>query len=48
MGRVVSVAQCNNTNMQVNLQGLVNGVYTIVFINESSGNRLTTRLLIAK
>jgi hypothetical protein len=48
LGRVVSVTQCNSANQQINLHGLANGVYTIVFFNEASGNKLTTRLLIAK
>jgi len=48
LGRVVSTRDCNTAHQQMNLDGLANGVYTIVFINSESGNKLTTRLLITK
>ncbi len=48
LGRVVSVTHCNDAHQQINIAGLANGVYTILFVNETSGNKLTTRLLIAK
>ncbi len=48
MGRVASVTTCTGAHQQINVEQLANGVYTILFINEASGNRLQTRLLIAK
>jgi peptide-N-glycosidase F-like protein/type IX secretion system substrate protein len=48
LGRVVSVTQCNSGEQQIDLQGLASGVYTIVFFNQVSGNKLSTRLLITK
>jgi len=49
LGRVVSEMACNDAHQQINVGDLVSGVYTILFINnDGTGNRLTTRLLIAK
>lgn len=48
LGRVVSVSPCSSAHQQINVGTLANGVYTILFINETSGNKLQTRLLIAK
>jgi hypothetical protein len=48
LGRVVSVTKCSDAHQQLNIEGLANGVYTVLFINTDSGNKLTTRLLIAK
>ncbi len=48
LGRVVATTPCNSIHTQVDLSSLASGVYTILFLNETSGNKLTTRLLIAK
>jgi hypothetical protein len=49
MGRMVSETTCNTNHTQINVQSLVNGVYTIVFTNTDRGSgKLTARLLIAK
>ena len=49
LGRVVSETACANTHTQVNVASLVNGVYTLLFIDDRHpDNKLSTRLLIAK
>ena len=48
LGRVVSTTKCTSPSQQINVSGFANGVYTILFLNEASGNKLQTRLLIAK
>jgi len=48
LGRVVVASKCTNAHQQINIGNLVSGVYTILFVNEGSGNRLSTRLLIVK
>ncbi len=48
LGRTVAGMPCTSSHQQVNLSSFANGVYTIVFLNELTGNKLTTRLLIAK
>jgi len=48
LGRVVSVTACNSPAQQINVEQLVSGVYTILFINATDNNRLETRLLITK
>lgn len=48
LGRVVAATPCSDAHNQVNIDGFANGVYTIVFINNATGNKLTARLLIAK
>ena len=48
LGRVVSVTLVNNPRQQINVEQLVSGVYTVLFINDINGNKLQTKLLIAK
>ena len=49
LGRVVSVTLCSSSLQQIDVKNLANGVYTILFVDEAHpGNKLTTRLLIAK
>ena len=48
LGRVVSETPCSASTQQINVEQLVSGVYTIVFVNNNSSNKLTARLLIAK
>ncbi len=48
LGRVVSMKKCNSANQQINVAGFASGVYTVLFLNEASGNKLQTRLIIAK
>ena len=48
LGRVASVTQCNSGHQQINTEKLANGIYTILFINETGGNKLQARLLITK
>ena len=47
LGRTVSVTTCKEANKQIETGHLVNGVYTIFFV-DGANNKLTTRLLIAK
>lgn len=48
LGRVVVTTDCNDAHKEMNIASLANGVYTILYVNEATGNKLTTRLLIAK
>ncbi|MCW3123003.1 MAG: hypothetical protein JWQ38_2495 [Flavipsychrobacter sp.] len=48
LGRVVAETACNTAHKEINVSSLVNGVYSVQFINKESGNRLVSRLLIAK
>ena len=48
LGRIVSETSVFNTHRQMDTHELVNGLYTILFINDNGGNMLSTRLLIAK
>jgi hypothetical protein len=48
LGRIVSVSPCTGTHQQISVDNFANGVYTILFINAASGNRLQARLLIAR
>ena len=49
LGRVVSETLCTDLHNQINVEALSNGVYTLLFIDNSHpNNRLTSRLLIAK
>ena len=48
LGRVVIEAKCSDAHQQINAEQLANGVYTILFINDTNNNRLQTRLVIAK
>ncbi len=48
LGRVVSETGCYDVRQQINTSSLINGVYTILFINDNGGNMLSTRLLIMK
>lgn len=48
LGRVVTQDNCNTAQQQLNTSSLANGIYTVLFVDNVSGNKLTTRLLIAK
>lgn len=49
LGRTVQVTPCTESRKLVETSHLANGVYTISFIDDAgTGNKLTTRLLIAK
>jgi hypothetical protein len=49
MGRVVLQQNCNESVTTINTDVLLNGVYTVVFIDERANNaKLQTRLVIAK
>jgi hypothetical protein len=49
MGRIVNVTKCSSAHQQVDVKDLANGVYTVLFSDETNAaNRLTARLLIAK
>jgi hypothetical protein len=48
LGRTVYTAKCSVPQLQINTGNLVNGVYTILFVNDFTGNKLTARILIAK
>jgi hypothetical protein len=48
IGRTVLQVPCTNAASTLNTENLINGIYTIQFINATSGNKLQTRLLIAK
>ncbi len=49
MGRTVIQEKCNQSNKQIDISGLSNGVYSIIYADVASPeNKLVTRLLIAK
>ncbi len=48
LGRVVTDIKSTSVHQQLDTHNLVSGLYTIVFFNEATGNKLTSRLLIAK
>jgi len=48
LGRVVLTAPCNEDHQQLNVEQLVSGVYTVLFVNSTNSNRLEARLLITK
>jgi len=48
LGRVVSTTKCNSANQQISVANFATGVYTVLFVNEASGNKLQTRLMITK
>ncbi len=48
LGRVVSEVQCSTASNRLDVAALSNGVYTILFTDDTPGRKLVTRLLIAK
>ena len=48
LGRVVTQTNCHNPHETLDVAQLATGVYTILYVNTASGNRLTARLLITK
>jgi hypothetical protein len=48
LGRIAAQMQCNGPSLQIGLDNLTNGVYTIVFSDNASGNKLQQKLLIIK
>ena len=48
MGRTVSETSCTAASMQIDVTKLLTGVYTVVYVDNTSNNRLQTKLMIAK
>jgi Peptide-N-glycosidase F, C terminal/Secretion system C-terminal sorting domain/Peptide-N-glycosidase F, N terminal len=48
MGRVVTSMSCSSNHQQINTENLSNGVYTVLYVNDATGDKLTARLLITK
>ena len=48
LGRVVYTATCTNAHQQISTNNFTDGVYTILFLNNNSQNKLQARLIIAK
>jgi len=48
LGRTVLQSPCTGLHQEMSTSGLANGVYTVVLMNQGTGNRLQSKLLILK
>ncbi len=48
LGRLVAESVCTTEHTAINVSSLMNGVYSVLYVNDASGNKLTARLLIVK